>query len=296
MSSLAEALWAWRVRFRVDVLAAGTHPLLEGQQASLPHIFVVPDRIARIQVQVGGQSLDVREGEAFVVARPQAYPIAVQPEPDRTEANVEPAEAHGQAETAPWCPAHPDALLIRLSLREDVPAQLLAGCPAVVTCPTSADRVRLLSRLVADEVARLPDMCRTTMAHLGNLLLLTLLEPLQESVSGAESSGIVPVEVSTSVQLMRDDLARRWTVASLAEEVGMSRSAFASLFSEVVGKTPMTVLLDYRMQRAGDLLARSRSSIKEIAAEVGYRSSATFSTVFRKWSGLSPTEFRRSHS
>lgn len=134
------------------------------------------------------------------------------------------------------------------------------------------------------------------MAHLGNLLLLTLLEPLQESVSGAASSGIVPVEVSTSVQLMRDELARRWTVASLAEEVGMSRSAFASLFSEVVGKTPMTVLLDYRMQRAGDLLARSRLSIREIAAEVGYRSSATFSTVFRKWSGLSPSEFRRSHS
>lgn len=128
VSSLAETLWAWRVRFRVDVLAAGTHPLLKEQQASLPHTFVVPDRIARIQVQVGGQSLDVREGEAFVVARPQAYPIDVQPEPVRTDASGASAEVHGQAESSLWCPAHPEGLLIRLVPLGDVPAQLLAGC------------------------------------------------------------------------------------------------------------------------------------------------------------------------
>ncbi|QDU40699.1 HTH-type transcriptional activator Btr [Maioricimonas rarisocia] len=291
MPSLAETLWAWRVRFRVDVLSVGAHPLLEEQHASLPHIFVVPDRIANVHVQAGGQSLHLSGGDVFVVAQPSAFPIDVQ-------VVREWAEPDAGAESALWCPAHPGGVLIRLVPHGNVPIQFFSGCPAVVTMPGPVSRVESLSALLTDEVSRLPEICPTAIAHLGNLLLLKALGPLQSSGNGSAAvpAESVPPEVSTSVQLMRDDLARRWTVASLAEEVGMSRSAFASLFSDVVGQTPMSVLLEYRMERAGDLLARSRSSIKQIAAEVGYRSPATFSTVFRKWSGLSPTEFRRSRS
>ncbi|MFG0334173.1 MAG: helix-turn-helix transcriptional regulator [Maioricimonas sp. JB049] len=287
MSSLAEALWAWRIRFRVDVLAVGPHPLLEERHTSLPHLFVVPDRIAH--VQAGGQSLHLSGGDVFAAVQPSAFPIQVREERAW-------GEPDGAADSARWCAAHPEGVLIRLVPQRKVPIPFFAGCPAVVATPASVARVRELSVLLTDEVARLPELCPAVIAHLGNLLLLKVLGPLASSGNGraATPGEQVPAEVSLSVRLMQEDLARRWTVAALAEEVGMSRSTFASLFSEVVGQTPMTVLLEYRMERAGDLLARSRSSIKEIAAEVGYRSPATFSTVFRKWSGLAPSEFRRS--
>jgi len=83
-----------------------------------------------------------------------------------------------------------------------------------------------------------------------------------------------------------------WTVASLAEEVGLSRSVFAARFAQLVGEPPLGYLTRLRMQKAATLL-REGATLAKASQQTGYASEASFSHAFRQWSGVAPGEWRR---
>lgn len=83
-----------------------------------------------------------------------------------------------------------------------------------------------------------------------------------------------------------------WTVASLAEEVGLSRSVFAARFAELVGEPPLGYLMRVRMQRAASLL-RDGATLAAVSRQTGYGSEASFSHAFRQWSGVAPGAYRK---
>lgn len=81
--------------------------------------------------------------------------------------------------------------------------------------------------------------------------------------------------------------ARRWTLESLAEVAGMSRTGFAQHFKSLTGSTPIDYLTRWRMSVAQSLIAGGMP-VKKAAAEVGYESPAALSRVFSKVVGCSP--------
>lgn len=83
-----------------------------------------------------------------------------------------------------------------------------------------------------------------------------------------------------------------WTVASLAKEVGLSRSVFAARFTQLVGEPPLGYLTRLRMQKAATLL-RDGARLGEASRLTGYASEASFSHAFRQWSGVAPGAYRR---
>lgn len=83
-----------------------------------------------------------------------------------------------------------------------------------------------------------------------------------------------------------------WTVASLAEEVGLSRSAFAARFTQLVGEPPLSYLTRLRMQKASSLL-REGATLAKASQLTGYASEASFSHAFRQWSGVAPGAWRK---
>lgn len=85
-----------------------------------------------------------------------------------------------------------------------------------------------------------------------------------------------------------------WTVESLARKVGMSRSAFAAQFKQLVGEPPLQYLARWRMTSAAALLRDSRLGLREIAGRVGYDGEASFLRAFKRWRGQTPGEFRSS--
>jgi len=89
------------------------------------------------------------------------------------------------------------------------------------------------------------------------------------------------------------DPARAWTVASLAAEVAMSRSAFAARFTELVGEPAMHYVARWRMQVAQDALRQDAAAIGELATRLGYQSEAAFSRAFKRVTGVSPGAVRR---
>jgi AraC-like DNA-binding protein len=106
--------------------------------------------------------------------------------------------------------------------------------------------------------------------------------------------GMADHEIGPALALIHGAPDRPWSVASLARELGMSRSRFAARFQEVVGQGPVDYLTHWRMYTAAGRLAEGKIALAKLAASVGYRSEVAFSKAFKRWAGLSPVEYRRS--
>jgi AraC-like DNA-binding protein len=100
--------------------------------------------------------------------------------------------------------------------------------------------------------------------------------------------------IAHALQLINADLAAEWTIERLARKVGMSRSSFAARFTAQVGRAPMEVITEQRMQLASSLLQQTGLKLSEISAKVGYQSEASFTRRFKSFFRLSPNEMRKS--
>ena len=102
-------------------------------------------------------------------------------------------------------------------------------------------------------------------------------------------------QIGSGLRAMHEKVEDPWTVESLAAASGMSRSAFAVRFKELVGETPLEYLTGWRMQKATGLLQDGGKKLFEVAKSVGYDSDAAFSKAFKRTLGVAPREYRRSN-
>ena len=99
--------------------------------------------------------------------------------------------------------------------------------------------------------------------------------------------------MSAAIASMHEAPGYNWTLQSLAERVGMSRSVFALRFRERVGTTPMEYLANWRMLLAADRLRNSSDGLAAIAQTLGYESESAFGKAFRRVMGCSPRQYTR---
>lgn len=92
---------------------------------------------------------------------------------------------------------------------------------------------------------------------------------------------------------MTEHLAEEFSLARLAEQAGMSEFHFNRLFKRATGMPPSRYLIKLRLDAARRLLRETKKSVIEIANEVGYSNPSHFAQLFRKESGLSPSDYRR---
>ena len=100
-------------------------------------------------------------------------------------------------------------------------------------------------------------------------------------------------QIGRAILLIHRDPARAWTVASLASEAAMSRSAFAARFTELVGEPAMHYVARWRMHVALTWLKEDGAALAELASRLGYQSEAAFSRAFKRFLGVSPGAVRR---
>lgn len=89
-----------------------------------------------------------------------------------------------------------------------------------------------------------------------------------------------------------EHLSSRLTLLDLAEVAGLSRMHFASQFRAATGLRPHEFLLKRRIQRSEELLRDSGMTIAEIAVNVGFQTQAHFTTVFKRFVGFTPRQWR----
>jgi transcriptional regulator GlxA family with amidase domain len=98
--------------------------------------------------------------------------------------------------------------------------------------------------------------------------------------------------VGKSLGLMHRRVAHPWTIAGLADEVGVSRSTLVERFTRFLSEPPMTYLTRWRLQLAVRSLEKTSRAVGDIAAEVGYESEAAFSRAFKREFGQPPGRYR----
>jgi AraC-like DNA-binding protein len=105
-------------------------------------------------------------------------------------------------------------------------------------------------------------------------------------------AGVRDPEVGKALALMHRQPAHPWTIAALANEVGISRSVLAERFRLYLSETPIAYLTGWRLQLGAQMLKSTSSSVAQIAAEVGYESEPSFNRAFKRKFGLPPARFR----
>ena len=98
--------------------------------------------------------------------------------------------------------------------------------------------------------------------------------------------------LAPALSLIHNDPAHKWSLAQLAEQASISRSALDERFRHVLGRSPIRYLADWRMHVAADLLISTDFSVVKVAHEVGYDSEEAFSRAFRRHHGKPPSRWR----
>ena len=81
-------------------------------------------------------------------------------------------------------------------------------------------------------------------------------------------------------------------IAGIANRIGINRSYLAIIFKKKMGISPQEFLINFRMEKAAELLMETDLAIRAVAAGVGYKDPLTFSKAFKQKYGINPSEFR----
>ncbi|MFL6417352.1 MAG: cupin domain-containing protein [Bryobacteraceae bacterium] len=163
------------------------------------------------------------------------------------------------------------------------------------------DRVQALPlqqtlQLFAAEAAQSNLGSSLILKRLADILLLQLIREYVSSSTCRETGWLRALSdprIGGVLRSMHDNIEQPWTVGELASVAGMSRSAFAIRFKEVVGETPLDYLTRWRVYRAAVLLKEGNRNLTEIANAVGYDSDGSFNKTFKRIAGVTPGEYRR---
>lgn len=179
-------------------------------------------------------------------------------------------------------------------------APLLVGMlPAVMHIQASdpgSARLGWIARAIGEETSAQQPGADAILARLVEVMLIEALrwKPAADRAPVAGLlAGLADARLARALRRIHDDVSRRWTIADLGAEAGLSRAAFAARFTQVLGVPPMEYVSRWRMTLARDLLWHDGLSLGEVAHAIGYQSASAFSAAFSRSMGMAPGAFAR---
>jgi AraC-like DNA-binding protein len=151
-------------------------------------------------------------------------------------------------------------------------------------------------RLMAAEAAELRPGSEAVITRLADILVVQAVRSWIDTDPRARTgwlSALQDRQIGRAIALIHREPERPWTVAMLARELAMSRSAFAARFTDLVGEPVMQYVARWRMQVAAGALRDEGATVGELAARLGYRSEAAFARAFKRITGEPPGAVRR---
>jgi AraC-like DNA-binding protein len=151
-------------------------------------------------------------------------------------------------------------------------------------------------RFMSEEAGQLRPGGEIVITRLADILVVQAIRSWIAQDPGARTGWLGALrhpQVGRAMALVHRQPERAWTLGALADEVAMSRSAFAARFTELVGEPAMRYLARLRMHVAQAALRLPGARIAEVAGRFGYRSEAAFSRAFKRYVGVPPGAARR---
>jgi AraC-like DNA-binding protein len=178
--------------------------------------------------------------------------------------------------------------------------QIFDALPKILRVPLGAATATgwvqsLLAAGIQESAAARPGS-ETVLAKLSELLFVEAMRRYIEHLPEQETGWLAGLRdrfVGRALALLHDRPGHGWTVEDLADEVGLSRSALAQRFTDVIGQGPMQYLTRWRLTIAAQRLRGEHTSLSRIAEDSGYESGAAFNRAFKRAFGTTPAAWRK---
>ena len=151
-------------------------------------------------------------------------------------------------------------------------------------------------KLMAAEAREFQPGGEAVITRLADVLVIQAIRSWIETAPAARSGWLGALQdqqIGRALALIHREPARAWTVASLANELALSRSAFAARFTELVNEPAIHYVTRWRMQVAQSALETEGATVAELADRLGYRSEAAFARAFKRVIGVPPGAVKR---
>jgi len=177
---------------------------------------------------------------------------------------------------------------------------MLGILPRLVTVDASAgpraEWMHSAFGLMAAEARAFKPGGEAVITRLADILVIQAIRTWIETDPAARTGWLGALRdrhIGRALALIHREPARPWTLATLASELAMSRSAFAARFTELVGEPAMQYVARWRMHLAEHALRTEGATVGELADRYGYRSEAAFARAFKRVTGVAPGGVRR---
>jgi YesN/AraC family two-component response regulator len=124
-------------------------------------------------------------------------------------------------------------------------------------------------------------------------LLISLLRQIEAPQRVDRKSGSLPL-LDAMLEYMENNLSKKVTLSILAQEFHVSQSYVKRLFSQYKQTGAIHLFNSMKIDKAKQLLRESDRNVSQIAEFLGYDNSFYFCSQFKKFTGMSPLEYRRS--
>lgn len=120
----------------------------------------------------------------------------------------------------------------------------------------------------------------------------TILEQQTQKKLPQTESSLYSPEITKAISYIKTHYQHKISLPSISEHVGLSSGYLCYIFKKETGLSINTYINQLRMNKAGELLMDKNSYIKEVAAAVGIEDQLYFSRLFKRYYGITPSEYR----
>ena len=175
---------------------------------------------------------------------------------------------------------------------------ILEAMPNIMVIPTADSAGSNLGSVINLMIAEIESAGSGSNAIIDRLSDILFIEAIRKYILLHDNNqgyiaALTDPRLSKALTSFHKQPEKNWTVQTLSEEAGMSRSAFADKFKQMVDMSPIEYVTGWRMQHAYDALISDNKSVMQIASDCGYQSEAAFRKSFKKQFGVGPGTVRR---
>ncbi|WP_372572653.1 AraC family transcriptional regulator [Ruegeria jejuensis] len=184
----------------------------------------------------------------------------------------------------------------RFTVSQSHASRLISILPPIIVIPSQDDMAMRLQHsveLILQELTEPRPGGALVAQHLSHIVLIQTLRHHQTTRDGDLGwlAALADARLSLALKAAHSEPGKKWTIATLAQCAGMSRSVFARRFQKTVGQSPMEYVSALRMIKACDQLLSSGDTIAVVAEKFGYQSENAFNTAFKRIMGSPPRQF-----
>jgi len=279
-----------------------SHAMFRGLDHIVFFHIIIQGR-CKARLSAGRDTVDLSAGDLILMAQDDTHMLGsdLQLAPVDIDPLVRPAPLGGMLSVDHGGGGEETRLMCGyLSCDRRLVRPLLDTLPRMVRVPLGdgpgAAWVMSLARRGAQENAALGPGSGTLLAKLAELLFVEAMRRYIESLPERQTgwlAGLRDRYVGRALALMHEGPAHDWGADELAERVGLSRSALAQRFANLIGQPPMQYLTRWRLTLAAAALRSSDRAIARVAEESGYDSESAFNRAFKREFGAPPAAWRR---